>query len=99
MQRTRDAGRGKCQQPFPPDPRTGLCVVVPASLESLQDVFLSETGCSNVVFRIHITYAPRVDQSGKAYIVPDGSGVVWESVGNSSYWFNGPEALPQKVDP
>jgi hypothetical protein len=41
----------------------------------------------------------RVDQSGRAYIVSDGSGVVWESVNNSSYWFNASGALPQKADP
>ena len=47
---------------------------------------------------LQFTKRSRVDQSGKAYIVPEGSGVVWESVDNSSYWFNAPEALPQKVD-
>ena len=47
---------------------------------------------------LQFTKRSRVDQSGKAYIVPAGSGVVWGSVDNSSYWFNAPEALPQKVD-
>jgi hypothetical protein len=49
---------------------------------------------------LQFTKRSRVDQSGKAYTVPDGSGVVWESVDNSSYWFfNEPGAPPQKVDP